>query len=201
MELVLATTNLHKIREFREMLKEIRELEIRSLIDFPHYIPPEETGKTFQENAKLKALSAAKALQKWVLADDSGLVVPALQGEPGVISARYSGPGATDASNRRKLLQKMSELQDLERAAYFECWLVLANSDGIYKSERGICEGMIVREERGTKGFGYDPIFMKHDYNQTFGELDENVKNRISHRSKAIEKMRSTLASLKNKYP
>lgn len=196
MELVLATTNLHKIREFREMLKGFKNLDILSLINFPSYVQPPETGVTFEENATLKAVHAAQALNKWVMADDSGLVVPSLAGSPGVYSARYAGEGATDADNRLKLLQALHDKHEFERNAYFECCLVLANLEGVQKCVTGTCEGTILTEERGRHGFGYDSLFLKNDYDKTFGELDEATKNRISHRRKALEKLTGALETL-----
>jgi XTP/dITP diphosphohydrolase len=189
MELVIASSNLHKIREFRAILKATCDLELLSLLDFPSYSPPEETGKTFEENATLKAVHAASYLNHWVIADDSGLVVPALQDAPGVYSARYAGNEATDAENRRKLLHEMRNLKDEERNAYFTCSIALAAPEGLKKVVTVICEGSIVKEERGGHGFGYDPVFIKHDYSKTFAELDEDTKNRISHRRKAIDKL------------
>lgn len=196
MRLVIASTNVHKIREYRAILKGISNLDVYSLLDFPNYVPPDETGNSFEENAVLKATSAAKAIGHWVIADDSGLVVPALQGRPGIYSARYAGQEATDRENRRKLLQEMSHLTDPERHAYFECSIVLASPEGIKKCARGSCEGFILHEERGRYGFGYDPIFVKHEYRKTFAELDEEIKNRISHRRKAIDKLLIFLAAL-----
>lgn len=188
MEVIIATHNLHKLREIREMLKGLKHFDFTSLNDYPSYIPPEEMGMTFEENALLKAAHAAEALGKWALSDDSGLVVPALKGAPGVYSARFAGPGATDLDNRKKLLETMRSLEGLERSAYFECTLAIAGPENFKKVFRGICEGYITTEERGKNGFGYDPLFVRHDYSQTFAELAENVKNRISHRRKAMDK-------------
>jgi XTP/dITP diphosphohydrolase len=196
MELVIASSNLHKIRECRSMLKAVSGLDVLSLLDFPHYKPLEETGKTFEENAVQKAVHAAAALQKLVLADDSGVVVPAINGAPGVFSARYAGNEATDAENRRKLLKEMASLADQDRNAYFECCLALAAPDGLKKCVHGICEGTITTEERGSLGFGYDPVFIKYEYSKTFAELDEDTKNRISHRRKAFDKILPSLESL-----
>jgi XTP/dITP diphosphohydrolase len=193
MELVIASGNLHKIREFRDMLKTLAFTDVLSLLNFPGYQPPQEDGSTFLDNAKIKAEHAAKTLQKWVLADDSGLVVPALNGLPGVNSHRYAGPDATDAENRQKLLKDMENLTGMHRVAYFECHLVLASPEGVRKSVSGTCEGSILTEERGRNGFGYDPIFVKSEYDKTFAEIDEATKNRISHRRKAFEKLSPTL--------
>lgn len=202
MEIVLATTNVHKIREFRVLLHSIPQLDVLTLHQFPHYVPPEETESTFQGNASLKALHAAQALNKWVLADDTGLIIPALNGAPGVRSRRYAGNQANDKENRAKLLSEMASLAEYQRAAYYECALALANPEGIQKVCTSICEGMISHQERGSNGFGYDPLFYKHDYGEkTFAELTEDVKNRVSHRGKAVEKMLTTLLSIVNALP
>ncbi len=193
MEIVLASRNVHKIREFRDMLRLILGLDVDSLLSFPDYSPPPETGETFEENAEIKAVHAAKALDKIVLADDSGLVVPVLQGAPGVYSRRFAGDEATDRENRLKLLDKLKGKTGIERQAYFECSLVLAGPEGVLKKARGHVEGYIAEEEKGRNGFGYDMIFIKHDYDKTFGELSEDVKNRISHRSKAISMLSPVL--------
>lgn len=197
MEIVIASTNVHKIREFRSLLKTLKKrFDVLSILDFPSYIPPEEIGETFEENVSLKAIHAAKTLNKWVLADDSGLIVPALQGRPGIHSARYAGDNATDRENRIKLLLEMKGLQESGRFAYFECWIALASPKGLEKIEKGICEGVILEEEKGSSGFGYDPIFRKHEYSKTFAELDEAIKNRVSHRRKAFDKILLLLESL-----
>lgn len=194
--LVIASHNIHKIREFRAMLKTTPALDVLSLIDFPQYIPPEETGLTFEENATLKATHAAAALKQWVIADDSGLVVPALGGAPGLYSARFAGKDATDFDNRKKLLDAMQHLLDDDRAAYYECWIVLASPQGVKKTTHGTCEGKILSQEKGGQGFGYDPLFVKHEYNKTFAELEESVKNRISHRRKAFDKILPSIENL-----
>jgi len=196
MELVLATHNVHKIREFRKMLVDLSGMDISSLLQYPKCRLPEETGNSFEENARIKALHAAKELGKLVLADDSGLVVPALNGAPGIFSARYAGKDAADQENCTKLLQQMHSFEDIRRAAYFQCSLCLATPEGIVKEVTGFCEGMILEKEKGNGGFGYDPLFIKHDYDKTFAELSEETKNRISHRRKALEKLHSTLESL-----
>lgn len=196
MEIVIASTNVHKIREFRSLLKTFKHFDVLSLLDFPAYSPLEETGETFEEIVSSKAVHAAKALNKWTLSDDSGLIVPALQGAPGIYSARYAGENATDRDNCKKLLSEMRTLQDSGRYAYFECWIAIASPEGLQKVEKGSCEGTILEKERGRNGFGYDTLFRKHEYSKTFAELDEAIKNRISHRRKAFDKISLFLESL-----
>ncbi len=196
MDLIIATQNGHKIREIRHFLKSLPSFDVYSILDFPEYTPPPETGETFEANARIKAEHAARTLGRWALADDSGIVVPALNGAPGVYSARYAGPNASDKDNRKKLLQEMTGFNDERRSAYFECCIALASPRGIQKVVRGYCEGMLLEEERGGNGFGYDPLFVKNDYHQTFAELGEGVKNQISHRAKALTKILLTLESL-----
>lgn len=196
MEIVIASNNLHKIREFREMFKGVKGIDLLSLINFPNYIPPEETENTFKGNALLKARHAASFLNKCVIADDSGLVVPSLKGEPGVKSRRYASDSATDADNRQLLLNKMQGMQDLERSAYFECCLAIVMPNKWEKTVTGICEGTIISEEKGRNGFGYDSLFVKNDYDKTFAELTEQVKNSISHRRKAFDKLLIIIESL-----
>ena len=197
--LVIASHNVHKIREFRSMLKQLGNFDVLSLIDFPHYQSPPETGDTFEQNAILKATHAAKELNQWVLADDSGLVVPALKGAPGIHSRRYAGENATDKENRKKLLFEMRDIQAPFRQAYFECWIALASPDGLKKACKGVSEGLITEKERGSLGFGYDSLFIKHEYGKTFAELEEETKNRISHRRKALDKILPFLEAIKDK--
>lgn len=151
---------------------------------------------TFEENAILKATHAASALNRWVIADDSGLVVPALGGAPGIYSRRYAGENATDKENRQKLLLAMRDLNDTSRQAYFECWIALASPEGIKKTSKGVSEGTIIEKERGSFGFGYDSIFVKHEYGKTFAELEDDTKNRISHRRKALDKILPVLETI-----
>jgi XTP/dITP diphosphohydrolase len=190
MEIVIATQNCHKVREFRRFFSSLKACDFYSLIDFPSFSPLPEEGSSFEENAAIKAIHAARCLNKWALADDSGLVVPALGGAPGIYSARYAGDDATDKDNRIKLLKDMRHLKGEGRHAYFVCYLALARPDGkLSKIVSGFCEGHLLDEERGKGGFGYDPLFVKHDYHQSFGELSEDTKNRISHRAKAASKL------------
>ncbi len=196
MEIVIASQNPHKIRELRALLRDVQQIDWLSLHHFPSYVPPEETGTTFEENARLKAEHAAKALGRWVIADDSGLVVPILQGAPGVYSRRYAGADASDKENRIKLLQELKGKSGIERSAYFECVLAAYHPSGQGKVFKGLCEGFLLDEERGGNGFGYDPLFVKHDYHQTFAQLDETTKNRISHRRKAFDQLTPYLRSI-----
>lgn len=196
MQLVIASRNVHKIREYKEMLSELVSFDILSLLDFPDYRPEEERFDSFKKNAETKAINAAKKLNKIVLADDSGLVVPALDGEPGIYSARYAGKSASDADNRRKLLTNMEKLENEKRYAYFVCCTVLASPDGILKSVCATCEGRVSEREAGGGGFGYDPLFIKHGYGKTFAELNSQTKNRISARGKAIDKLLISLEEL-----
>lgn len=197
MEVVLATKNVHKIREFRGILQDLPNVDLTSLLNYPHYQQPEETEDSFAKNALLKARDAAKALNKLVIADDSGLVVPALNGKPGVRSRRYAGEDATDRENRELLLQQMKELKEGHRAAYYECALALVTPEGEEKTVIGRCEGQIIDRERGNNGFGYDSLFVKNEYDKTFAELDEPTKNRISHRRRAIDQFLRILESIK----
>jgi len=197
MRLVLATTNLHKILELKTILKDqLHGIDLLSLRDFPNYESPDETGSTFAENAELKALLAAQTLNCHVIADDSGLVVPALDGEPGIHSRRYAGEDASDKDNRNKLIEKLKDLPEANRSGYYECALCFASPEKILKTVRAKCEGSLILEPKGSLGFGYDPIFVKYDYNKTMAEIDQATKNRISHRRKALDKLLLTLESL-----
>jgi XTP/dITP diphosphohydrolase len=200
LKLLIASSNLHKVREIRSMLKGFKSLDIYSLLDFPQYQPWEEVGSSFEEIVEKKALHAATHCGLLTLADDSGLVVPALEGEPGIYSARYAGPSATDADNRKKLLTKMHFLKDDARDAYFVCALALASPEKVLKVVCGTCEGRILETPSGGNGFGYDPLFLKHDYGKTFAQMDEALKNRISHRHKAFSKMIPSLQSQVDAY-
>lgn len=194
MQLILATNNLHKILELKAILKPLlKKVDLLSLRDFPEYRPSEETGSTFLENAETKALNCAKALKSFVLADDSGLIIPALGGEPGIYSRRYAGEEASDKENREKLIEKLKTLPDHERTGYYECALCFANEEGVIKSSIGHSEGRLILEPKGGGGFGYDSIFLKYDYNKTIAELNEDTKNRISHRRKALDKLLLTI--------
>lgn len=187
--LVLASNNKNKIREFREIFK---DREILSLNDIGYFDEIEETGETFLENALIKASSISKYLKNKnifcdVIADDSGLCVESLNGEPGVYSARYAGLHGDDTRNRQKLL---NELKDKEnRKAYFVCNIVLYKPDDNYINVEGRTYGTIADEERGSKTFGYDCLFLSDDLHKTFGEATSLEKNKVSHRARALEKL------------
>ncbi|MCH8292014.1 XTP/dITP diphosphatase [Candidatus Poribacteria bacterium] len=186
MKLVLATRNLGKVRELGEMLSDQRKVEILSLRDFSDAPQIVEDGETYQENARKKATQIAEHTGYLTLGDDSGLEVDALNGAPGVHSARYAGENASDAQRIEKLLDALKDVPDDQRTARFKCAIAIAEPEGQSKVVVGVCEGKIIRESRGVHGFGYDPVFVPAGYDQTFAELGDEVKNRISHRAKAL---------------
>jgi XTP/dITP diphosphohydrolase len=188
--IVLATTNKNKIVEFKNILEGFK-IEIRSVSEFGPIPPAVEDGLTFDENAYKKAYHTARILGLPAIADDSGLVVPALNGEPGVFSARYAGETASDAENTRKLLEKLKGQKD--RRAYFQCVLSLAVPSGPALTYEGQCHGIITDEPRGQGGFGYDPVFLFEEYDKTFAELSLEEKNIISHRGKAMAEFKSEI--------
>jgi XTP/dITP diphosphohydrolase len=181
--LVLATTNKNKIAEFQEILKDF-PVEIRSLSDFGPLPEAIEDGETFDDNAYKKAHHTAKILGLPAIADDSGLVVEALNGAPGVYSARYAGLNASDEENVTKLLQDMKGITN--RKAFFQCVLSIAVPSGPALTYEGTCEGIILDERRGISGFGYDPIFYFENLGKTFAECSMEEKNKVSHRGKAL---------------
>ena len=189
----IATTNRGKTREFKLLLGS--RWRVKDLHSFPQLPEIRETEKTFLAYASLKALALSRALPgKLILADDSGLVVPALGGRPGVRSARFSGPKATPEKNRTKLLRLMRRVSGLGRKAYFQATLVLAIDGRILGAKYGRIWGKITSVERGVGGFGYDPIFQPRGFTQTFGELPAVTKKRISHRSVAVRAIKSLLS-------
>ena len=172
-------------------------LELRTLADFPQAIDVVEDGKTFAENAALKATQQARHLGCWVLGEDSGLVVDALEGAPGVFSARYSGPGATDESNNRLLLGQLAATPLAQRTARYVCHMTLSDPSGTIRAEsEGVCSGRILLEPRGTHGFGYDPLFEPEGHHGSFGELGPEVKARLSHRARAARQLLPALRRL-----
>ena len=184
--LVLGTHNKKKGRELAELLA-AHGFTLRTLAEIPDAIEVEETGTTFAENAALKATVQAKHLGCWVLGEDSGLSVDALDGNPGVYSARFSGPNATDESNNAKLLHELSDVPLDQRTAYYTCHAVLSDPTGtVQASAEDRCRGRILPEASGVGGFGYDPLFELPEYHRTFGQLGSTVKTVISHRSRAM---------------
>ena len=186
--LILATRNRGKISEFRELLGN-HDIEIKSLLDFGPIPPVVEDGKTFEDNAYKKALSTARVLGLPALADDSGLVVKALAGAPGVYSARYARDDATDEENNLKLLREMEGKSD--REAYFESAIIVAVPRGPALTYIGRCDGEIALEPAGGNGFGYDPLFYYPPLKKTFAQMSLDEKNRVSHRGKAMRELGS----------
>ena len=200
--LVLGTTNAGKVRELVDLLTGFR-IGCQSLADHPGAVVVEETGSSFAENAALKATLQARALSRWVLAEDSGLVVPALDGAPGIYSARFADPRegepreATDARNNARLLERLAACSGSQRAAHYACHAALADPAGeVVAVAEGICSGLIARQPAGAGGFGYDPLFIVPEYHRTFGELPAAVKAVISHRARAMRAMLPAIVRL-----
>ena len=186
--LTLGTNNAKKRKELERLLAPY-PIKLRSLADIPNSIEVEETGTTFEENAILKAREQALHLNCWVLGEDSGISVEALDGAPGVYSARFSGPDATDATNNALLLEKLKDVPAAKRTAWYTCHMALSDPEGnIHINCQDRCYGQILRKELGTGGFGYDPMFLLPEYNMTFGELGDTVKSVLSHRARANRK-------------
>jgi XTP/dITP diphosphohydrolase len=185
MKLVIATRNKHKLEEIRQIFN-VRGLEIVSALEFPEVPDVVEDGDTFEANAIKKAVSLAKATGLWALADDSGLEVDALNGAPGIYSARYAGEPVSYPANNRKLLKELENASN--RRARFRCVIALSSPDGKARTLDGRCEGVIGREESGKQGFGYDPLFIPDGFTQTFAEMDADSKNAISHRGRALQR-------------
>lgn len=192
--LVIATTNQNKLKEFKEILKDL-DIEVRSLADFGPIPEIIEDGETFDDNAYKKAWYTAKYLGLPAIADDSGLIVDALNGEPGVYSARYSGENATDEENVTKLLTNLKGVEN--RKAHFQCVLSIAVPSGPALTYEGNCEGTIIDERKGDNGFGYDPVFYFEEYNKTFAELSSEEKHKVSHRGKALAQVKAEVQQIK----
>ncbi|PLX79931.1 MAG: non-canonical purine NTP pyrophosphatase [Desulfuromonas sp.] len=195
MRLLVATGNAGKLRELRALLGE-HGIEVIGLDQFPEIPPVVEDGETFADNARKKALTVSRASQLLTLADDSGLTVKVLGGAPGVHSARFAGPDASDADNNRKLLEELKDCADPDRSAAFICVLALARPDGTCHFYEGRLPGEIIATPRGCDGFGYDPLFFLPQRQCTLAELPLEEKNRISHRGQALEKLLKHLSSL-----
>jgi XTP/dITP diphosphohydrolase len=192
-ELLIATNNAGKILELTALLANL-PLRLRQLSEFPQIEEVEETGNTFAENASFKATQYGRQANLLTLADDSGLEVDALNGAPGVLSARYAGPNATDADRNARLLEELGLAVDGRRTARFVCAIALYDpSTEATEIFHGTCEGHIAQHPRGQHGFGYDPLFIPSGHTQTFSELSEAVKQQISHRSRALAAVRAYL--------
>ncbi len=196
MDLVIGTGNPHKLAEIKAVLDGdlVRVLGVRDVIEV--FEEPEETGETFEENARLKASYYARLTGRLCLADDSGLEVDALNGEPGVYSSRYAGSDGDDAANNEKLLRELSDVADDNRGAQFQCVMALATPDTVHFVASGICRGRILNEAQGDAGFGYDPLFFHEPSEKTFAELPRETKSKFSHRGEALKVVADQLSSL-----
>ena len=194
-EVVIATRNEGKLREIKDILAPW-SLKILSLKDFPEIPEIIEDGSTFAENAAKKAREVTRQTGRLAIADDSGLVVDALHGKPGVFSSRYGGEKATDEERFQKLLAEMTEIPEGKRQAAFVCTIALATPQGKVELLEGRCRGQIAFAPRGEHGFGYDPIFSLPELGKTMAELDPEVKNRLSHRARALEKLKELLPTI-----
>ncbi len=197
MNIVLATKNKKKADELKKIIEQgcLSAVKIFTMNDYPECPDVEEDGKTFEENAVKKAVHASKFTGMTAIADDSGLEVDALNGAPGVFSARYAGESADDRSNLEKLLKEMSHIPDEKRGARFVCCIALASLNEV-KTFFGYVEGKIGKVPRGKEGFGYDPVFYPESYDRTFAEMSEDEKNAISHRYKALKKLQEYLVNV-----
>lgn len=195
-QLILGSRNAKKLGELVDLLGDL-PVQLADLSGYPDAPEVDETGSSFEENARLKASQLAPVLNQWVLGEDSGLVVPALDGQPGIFSARYAGTHGDDAGNRVKLLKELAGHAEAKRAAYYVCTIALADPSGEVKTVvAGQCWGRIVDQERGEGGFGYDPLFLIPEYHATFGELSPVVKRALSHRARAVALLRPKLRQL-----
>ncbi len=192
--LLVATANPGKLREFRQLLRDV-PVRIGGLAELPSAPHLAESGTTYVENATHKALTIARWSGCATLADDSGLEVDALRGEPGIRSARYAGAAQDDAANIRKLLDALKGVPAAARRARFRCVLVVACPNGATLQAEGCCEGCILESPRGEEGFGYDPVFLYPPLERTFAELTSAVKNQVSHRAQACARLRGEVAS------
>jgi XTP/dITP diphosphohydrolase len=192
--LFIATANRHKTQEIGKMLGS--NWDVRDLASLPHAPSIEENGQTFEANAQIKAVTISRIVTGLVLADDSGLMVDALDGAPGVRSARFAGPQASDSDNRFKLISLLRHFpSDTQFQARFWCAMVLASQGELLGSFRGSVEGEVIPGERGHGGFGYDAMFIPKGYRQTFGELPPEIKNSLSHRARALAQVVEFLRS------
>ncbi len=182
MYIVVATGNQHKVNEYRELMAD-QKVELRSLADYPDFPEVEENGATFRENAAIKALAACKYCDVPAFADDSGVEIEALNGAPGIFSARYA------PTDKERIARVLRELEGKDnRRARFVCAIAIAANGEVIETFEGVVEGTLLTEPRGTDGFGYDPLFVPDGYDQTFAEMDGALKNKISHRARAFAK-------------
>jgi len=198
--LLIATANAHKVEEIRAKLRGLgaQDIELLDLGAYAAYTPPEENGLTFAANARIKAVAAAAMSGHIALADDSGLMVEALGGAPGVHSARYAGQGHDDAANNAKLLAELAGTPLKRRQAAFHCSIAIAHPQGELLTAEGRVEGYILEQPRGRGGFGYDPLFYVTELNRGMAELNMEEKNRVSHRARALEAALPLLLRLLN---
>ncbi len=195
-DIVLASRNVKKSREIAELLRP-HGVEVLSVADFPDVAEVVEDGNSFAENAAKKAVQTAKQLSRWAIGEDSGLMVDALDGAPGIYSARYSGENATDEENNAKLIEALRGIAPDKRNAGYVCNVALSDPEGqVQLQVEAGCRGRIVDDPRGTNGFGYDPHFLIREYHRTFGELSPIVKSRLSHRARAFERLIPQLIKL-----
>jgi XTP/dITP diphosphohydrolase len=193
---VLGTRNVKKREELAAILEDAG-VEVRDLTSWPDAPEVVEDGATFEANARKKSTELARFLHHWVIGEDSGLVVPALNGRPGVYSARYAGRQGDDAANNRRLLAELGPLPNKPFPAYYVCTVALADPQGeVQAVTEGRCHGVLIEELRGSGGFGYDPLFLIPEYHRTFGELSSRVKHALSHRARALEKLQPILRRL-----
>ncbi|MEH7112130.1 XTP/dITP diphosphatase [Neobacillus niacini] len=197
-EVIIATKNPGKAKEFEHIFAP-RGIKVRTLLDYPEIADVEETGKTFEENAILKAEAVSLALNKMVIGDDSGLIVDALEGRPGIYSARYAGEPKSDQKNLEKVLGELKGIPEENRTARFYCVLAVALPGKETITVAGTCEGRILEEQRGTNGFGYDPVFYIPEKGYAMAELSSDEKNKISHRANALKQLDVILDSIVEK--
>ena len=196
LRLVVASRNPGKLREIADLLAG-HGISVVGIDHFPEVPEVVEDGNSFAENATKKAREPALRLTEWVMGEDSGLVVTALHGAPGIFSARYSGPRATDEANNAKLMQELATVPNERRAAHYVCNVAVADPTGTIRLQlEAECHGRITMEARGTNGFGYDPYFLIPEYHRTFGELSPVVKRHLSHRGRAFERLIPQLVRL-----
>ena len=195
MELIIATKNSKKEKELAELLNGL-DVKVLSLKDFPDMPEVEEDGKSFRANAIKKAVVTAKHTGKICIADDSGLEVKILGNRPGIYSSRFAGEEKNDENNMEKLLRELRGIPFSRRNARFRCAVAIARPDGKVNVVEGRCEGVIALKKKGSSGFGYDPVFIIPEHNKTFAELGPEVKNKISHRARALKKAKKIICGI-----